>query len=159
MTRFEKGDPYALIREPKRAERIAKGSGTKPEAVNELVQKFLFMRQMMGGLGQNMGLLGKIPGMKQMSMAKNLKKAMAGGGMPGFPGMGGMPGMPGMGFPGMGFPGMGMPGMGMPGMGMPGMGGGEGPSMTKMKTLSATERNAKKAQRKRERDARKKGRK
>lgn len=159
MTRFEKGDPYALIREPKRAERIAKGSGTKTEAVNELVQKFLFMRQMMGGLGQNMGLLGKIPGMKQMSMAKNLKKAMAGGGMPGFPGMGGMPGMPGMGFPGMGFPGMGMPGMGMPGMGMPGMGGGEGPSMTKMKTLSATERNAKKAQRKRERDARKKGRK
>jgi signal recognition particle subunit SRP54 len=31
--------------------------------------------------------------------------------------------------------------------------------MTKMKTLSASERNAKKAQRKRERDARKKGRK
>jgi signal recognition particle subunit SRP54 len=153
MTRFEKGDPYALIREPKRAERIAKGSGTKPEAVNELVQKFLFMRQMMGGLGQNMGgLLGKIPGMKQMNMAKNLKKAMAGGGMPGFPGMGGMPGM---GFPGMGFPGMGMPGMGMPGMGA----GDGGPNMTKMKTLSATERNAKKAQRKRERDARKKGRK
>jgi signal recognition particle subunit SRP54 len=30
--------------------------------------------------------------------------------------------------------------------------------MTKMKTLSASERNAKKAQRKRERDARKKGR-
>jgi signal recognition particle subunit SRP54 len=62
-------------------------------------------------------------------------------------------GMPG--FPGMGMPGMGMPGF--PGMGMPGMDG--GPSMTKMKALSASERNAKKAQRKRERDARKKGRK
>jgi len=37
--------------------------------------------------------------------------------------------------------------------------GGDNPSMTKMKTLSASERNAKKAQRKRERDARKKGRK
>jgi signal recognition particle subunit SRP54 len=159
MTRFEKGDPYALIREPRRVERISKGSGTKPEAVTELVQKFLFMRQMMGGLGQNLGLLGKVPGMKQMAMAKNMKKMMAGGGMPGLPGMPGM-GMPG--FPGM--PGMGLPGMGMPGMGgfpgMPGMGGGaEGPSMTKMKTLSASERNAKKAQRKRERDARKKGRK
>jgi signal recognition particle subunit SRP54 len=88
--------------------------------------------------------------MKQAAMARNMKKMMGGGGMPGFPGMG-MPGFPGMGMPG--FPGMGMPGMGMPGMGMP-----EGPSMTKMKTLSASERNAKKAQRKRERDARKKGR-
>jgi signal recognition particle subunit SRP54 len=162
MTRFEKSDPYALIREPKRVERIANGSGTKAQAVNELVQKFLFMKQMMGGLG-NMGMLGRIPGMKQMAMAKNMKKMMAGGGMPGMgmPGMGGFPGMgmPGMGMPGMGgFPGMGMPGMGgFPGMGMPGMGGGD--SMTKMKPLSATERNAKKAQRKRERDARKKGRK
>ena len=54
---------------------------------------------------------------------------------------------------------MGMPGMG--GMGMPGMGGGgaDTPSMTKMRSLSASERNAKKGQRKRERDARKKGRK
>jgi signal recognition particle subunit SRP54 len=154
MTRFEKGDPYALIREPRRVERIARGSGNPPEAVNELVQKFVFMKQMMSGLGQNLGLMGKIPGMKQMAMAKNMKKMMAGGGMPGMgmPGMG-MPGFPGM-MPGMGFPGM------MPGMGMPGMGGGaEGPSMTKMRALSQTERNAKKAQRKRERDARKKGRK
>ena len=35
--------------------------------MSELVQKFLFMKQMMGGLGQNMGVLGKIPGMKQMA--------------------------------------------------------------------------------------------
>ena len=154
MTKLEKGDPYALVREPRRVERIAKGSGSKPEAVSELVQKFLFMKQMMGGLGQNLGLMGKIPGMKQMAMARNMKKMMGGaGGMPGMPGMGGFPGMPGMG----GFPGM--PGMGgFPGMGMPGMGGAEGPSMTKMRTLSQAEKNAKKAQRKRERDARKKGR-
>ncbi len=153
MTPFEKGDPYALVREPKRVERISKGSGSKPEAVSELVQKFLFMRQMMSGLGQNMGLMGKIPGMKQAAMAKNMQKMMAGGGMPG------MPGMPGMGMPGMGFPGMGFPGMGMPGMGGFGGAGAGGPNMTKMKTLSASERNAKKSQRKRERDARKKGRK
>ncbi|MEO7330874.1 MAG: signal recognition particle protein [Minicystis sp.] len=154
MTRFEKKDPYALIREPGRVTRISKGSGTPPQAVSELVQKFLFMRQMMGGLGQNLGMLGKIPGMKQAAMVKNMKKMMAGGGMPGMPGMGGMGGMPG--FPGMGMPGF--PGMGMPGMG--GFGGGpEAPSMTKMKTLSPAERNAKKSQRKRERDARKKGRK
>jgi signal recognition particle subunit SRP54 len=59
--------------------------------------------------------------------------------------MGGFPGMPG-------FPGMGMPGMGMPGM------GGPAESLTKMKPLSQSEKNAKKAARKRERDARKKGR-
>jgi signal recognition particle subunit SRP54 len=151
FTKFERKDPYALIREPSRVSRIAKGSGQPDQQVTELVQKFLFMRQMMGGLGQNMGLMGKIPGMKNIAMAKNMRKQMAqGGGFPGMPGMG----MPGMGMPGMGFPGMGMPGMGMPGMGM----GMPGDSMTKMKTMSAAEKNAKKAQRKREKEARKKSR-
>jgi signal recognition particle subunit SRP54 len=154
MTRGEKADPYVLVREPGRVTRIAKGSGQPEQGVSELVQKFLFMKQMIGNVGQNMGLMGKIPGMKQMGMARNMRKAMAGGGFPGM-GMPGM-GMPGMGMPGMGMPGMGMPGMGMP-FGMPGMGG-PGESVTKMKSLSKTEKNAKKAQRKRERDARKKGR-
>ena len=156
FTRFERNDPYALVREPKRATRIAKGSGLPEQAVTELVQRFLFMRQMMEGLGSNMGLMGKIPGMKGLGMARNLRKQMAkGGGMPGM--------MPGMGMPGMGFPGMpgmgGMGGMGgFPGM-MPGMGAeGAGESMTKMKPLSAAEKNAKKAQRKREKEARRKGR-
>jgi signal recognition particle subunit SRP54 len=106
-----------------------------------------------------MGIMGKIPGLKQMAMARNARKMMQGGGFPSMPGMGGgIPGMPGMGgFPGM--PGMGgFPGMpGFPGMGMPGMDGG-GESLTKMKTLSQSEKNAKKAARKRERDARKKSR-
>jgi signal recognition particle subunit SRP54 len=150
FTKFERQDPYALIREPSRVTRIAKGSGQKEPPVQELVQKFLFMKQMMEGLGANMGMLGRIPGMKNLAMAKNLRKQMAqGGGMPGFPGM------PGMGFPGMGMPGMGFPGMGMPGMGLPGA----GDSMTKMKPLSTAEKNARKAARKREKDARRKSRK
>ncbi len=154
FTRFERKDPYALIREPTRVTRISKGSGQPEPQVQELVQKFLFMKQMMEGLGQNMGIMGKIPGMKNVAMAKQLRKQMAQGG--GMPGMGGFPGMPGMGMPGMGMPGMGFPGMGMPGMGMPGAGG--DPSMTKMRSLSAAEKNAKKAQRKREKEARKKSR-
>src|SRR5271165_1087483 len=138
FTRFERKDPYALIREPSRVERIAKGSGQPAQGVTELVQKFLFMKQMMDGLGANMGMMGKIPGMKNLAMAKNLRKQMAaGGGMPGF---GGMPGIPGM---------------GIPGMGMPGMGAGDN-SMTKMRPLSTAEKNAKKAQRKREKEARRK---
>src|SRR5215471_2987801 len=154
MTRKEKSDPYLLIREPGRVGRIARGSGQPEPGVSELVQKFLFMKQMIGNVGQNMGMLGKIPGMKQVGMARNMRKAMASGAMP--------MGMPGMGMPGMGMPGMGMPGMGMPGMGafgMPQASGGAKESLTTMRPLSKSEKNAKKAQRKREREARKKGRK
>lgn len=160
FTKFERKDPNALIREPNRAKRIAEGSGSKENAVTELVQKFLFMKQMMESLGGNMGLMGKIPGMKNAAMARNLQKMAKQGGMPGmgggFPGMGGMPGM---GMPGMGgFPGMGGMGgfPGMPGMGMGDAGSQE--SLTKMRALSEKERNAKKAARKREKDARKKSR-
>jgi signal recognition particle subunit SRP54 len=111
---------------------------------------------MMEGLGQNMGIMGRIPGMKNVAMAKQLRKQMAsGGGMAGMPGMG-MPGMGLPGMPGMGLPGMGFPGMGMPGMGMPGVGGGD--SLTRMRPLSTAEKNAKKAQRKREKEARRKSR-
>ena len=75
-------------------------------------------------MGQNMGMLGNIPGMKKLAMARQMRRAMKSGKLPGHdepwaacrdaPGIG-MPGMPGMGMPGMGMPGMGMPGMGLPG--------------------------------------------
>ena len=147
LTKFERKDPYALIREPTRVKRISKGSGQPEPQVEELVQKFLFMKQMMEGLGQNMGMMGRVPGMKNVAMARQLKKQMAQGGG-GFPGMG-LPGMPGFGLPGMGFPGMGMPGM---------AGADAGDSMTKMRPLSTAEKNARKAARKREKEARRKGR-
>jgi signal recognition particle subunit SRP54 len=170
MTGTERHDPHALVREPSRVRRIARGSGTPEQAVQELVQKFLFMKQMMEGFGDT-GMLGRMPGMKHLAMARNVRRAMKNGKLPmpdqmggmgmagGFPGMG----MPGMGMPG-GFPGMGMPGgfpgMGLPGMGMPGMGGGLGTDNTpKMRTLTRSEKNARKNQRKREKDARKKNRK
>jgi signal recognition particle subunit SRP54 len=146
MTRSERDDPNVLIREPGRVRRIAKGSGHQDQAVTELVQKFLFMRQMMSGMGQDMGLLGNIPGLKNLALARNARRAMKGGQFPGMP--------PGMGMPGM--PGMGLPGMGFPGMGFGGPGGGLGMETPRMKALSKTEKNAKKNQRKRERDARKK---
>jgi signal recognition particle subunit SRP54 len=179
MTGTERHDPHALVREPSRVRRIARGSGTPEQAVQELVQKFLFMKQMMEGFGGGGGgMLGRMPGMKHLNMARNVRRAMKsgklpmpdqmGGGIPGmgpggmpagFPGMGGMPG----GFPGMpgGFPGMGgMPG-GFPGFpGMGGIGGGMGQDDTpKMRTLTRSEKNARKNQRKREKDARKKNRK
>jgi signal recognition particle subunit SRP54 len=156
MTRQERMDPNALIREPRRATRIANGSGTTEDGVKELVQKFLFMKQMMGGLG-DMGLLGNIPGLKNLAMARNVRRAMTSGKMPAMPG--GFPGMPG-GFPGMpgGFPGM--PG-GFPGMpgGLPAMGASPGADASpRMRNLSQSEKNARKNQRKRERASRKKNR-
>ncbi|RYZ04747.1 MAG: signal recognition particle protein [Myxococcales bacterium] len=153
MTKFERQDPQSLIREPSRVKRIAGGSGRTEQSVGELVQKFLYMKQMMAGMGGMGGgaggMLGGLPGMG--GLARNVRRAMKGGKLPeGFPQMpGGMPGFPGM--PGMG----GFPGMGLPGAG--GMVG--GPRTPAMKSLSASERNAKKNQRKRERDARKKGKK
>lgn len=158
MTKQEKADPNALIREPGRVKRVARGSGSPEEAVSDLVQKFLFMQQMMSGMGQNMGgLLGNLPGLKQLGMARNLRRAMKSGKMP--PGMpdlnalmggGGFPGMP----PGMG----GFPGMppGFPGM--PDLGGGGAPAAP-LRTLSKAEKNARKNQRRAEKSARKKGRK
>lgn len=154
MTRFERNDPQSLIREPSRAKRIAKGSATPVEAVTELVQKFQFMQQMMGGFGQNSGLLSKIPGMQGLALARNARRAMKSGKLP--PGLD--PSAFGGGFPGMGFPGMGFPGMGLPGMGMPGVASG-GDSSPKMKVLTQVEKNARKNQRKQARGARKKNRK
>ena len=120
MTQFEKARP--LRAHPRAEARAAHRQGLRhsPRAVSELVQKFLFMKQMMGGLGQNLGMLGKIPGMKQVAMAKNMKKMMARAAA--CPGWAASPGCPAWAasrdarhgrFPGMGgFPGMGMPGMG-----------------------------------------------
>lgn len=159
MTRQERNDPNALIREPGRVARVASGSGNKQEAVSDLVQKFLFMQQMMGGLGGGGGLgglLGNLPGLKGLNMARNMRRAMKSGklpaGMPDLNALGGM-GMPGM-MPGMGMPGMGMPGM-MPGMGMPGMDTTPG-GIPKRKTLSKAEKSARKNQRKSARNNRKK---
>lgn len=158
MTRGEKADPNVLVREPSRVGRVARGSGHTEQAVNELVQKFLFMQQMMGSMGGGGaggglgGLLGNMPGMKNLAMARNMRRAMKSGKMPpGMPdlsalgGAGGFPGMPGVGMPGMG---------GLGGMGMPGMGG-AAPS-PKRKTLSKSEKNARKNARKNQRNSRKK---
>ncbi len=84
-----------------RVKRIARGSGRKPEEVRELLQKFGMMQQVMGTIGQNPGLLGRIPGFKQMGQLAQMKnmdlssvfgkdpkmmeKAMAGMGMGGMP--------------------------------------------------------------------------
>jgi hypothetical protein len=90
--------------------------------VQDLLQRYEVMREMMQRIGQAPGLLSRLPGFGQMGKLAGMKGqgvggffdelekmagGMPGGGFPGMPG-GGFPGMPGGGFPGMpgGFPGM-----------------------------------------------------
>ncbi len=113
MTEQERLNPKLF--NDSRVRRVAKGSGRNPKDVMELIKKFMTMRQMMGSLGKNMGLLGKIPGMGALGQMNQLRK-MAQGASGGGGGMGGMPGLP----PGMAIP-PGMEGM-FAGMGMGGGG-------------------------------------
>lgn len=76
-----------------RIRRIAKGSGTKSNDVQELITRFKAMRQMMGMMGKGLGgMLGKIPGMGGLGQLNQMRKMaqnmMGSGGLPG-----GLPGM------------------------------------------------------------------
>ena len=53
-----------------RLKRIARGSGHKEQEVAELLNRFAMMRQMMMQLGMSTGLLGAIPGFRQLAQAK-----------------------------------------------------------------------------------------
>lgn len=74
MTAVERARPDVFEREPRRIDRVARGSGHKPEAVKELLQKFTWMRDLMGNIGQQAGFLAKIPGMKQLAMARKMRE-------------------------------------------------------------------------------------
>jgi len=82
--------------------RIAKGSGRKVEEVRELLQKFGMMQQVMGTIGQNPGLLGRIPGFKQLGQLSQMKNMDLSSMFGGDPKM--MEKMMGGGMPGMGMP-------------------------------------------------------
>lgn len=100
MTKKERTIPDVI--NDSRAKRIANGSGRPVKEVQELIKKFKSMRTMMGNLGKNMGMLGKIPGMGSLSQLNQMRKmgsAMQGGG--GMPNMGDLSAMMG-GMPGMG---------------------------------------------------------
>lgn len=109
MTRQERKNAELFKQQPNRVQRVAKGSGHKPEEVAELVAKFMMMRDMMGGIGQQASFLQRLPGAKQLAMARRLREmvkvqgnngaissiaqemleaAVAGGGPGAMPGMG-----------------------------------------------------------------------
>jgi len=86
--------PDLFERHPTRVDRVARGSGRKADEVKELLQKFTWMRDLMGNIGQQAGMLAKIPGVKQMAMARKMRDVIKTGGLGGLGG--GMPGMEGL---------------------------------------------------------------
>ena len=85
MTQKERAQPKTI--DKSRARRIAAGSGHKASDVEQLVERFMQMRQLMGALGQQGGLLSRMGG------------GLPGGFPGGAPGLGaGRGSMPPMGF-------------------------------------------------------------
>ncbi|MET0388706.1 MAG: hypothetical protein ABW321_22230, partial [Polyangiales bacterium] len=81
MTKLERKRPELFAKEPSRMRRVARGSGQTEKDLAELLQRFAFMQKMLGSIGQQAGLLGKLPGMKQLAMAKRLRDAVSTGGL------------------------------------------------------------------------------
>jgi len=85
MTRQERARAELFQQQPNRVVRVAKGSGTTERQVAEILQRFEFMKQMMGSIGSQAGLLSKVPGMKQLAQANRLREAIQTGGLEGNP--------------------------------------------------------------------------
>lgn len=69
MTPDERTTPNII--DDRRARRIAKGSGRKPNEVKDLVQRFEAMREVMKRVGKQPSLLGRLPGFKEaLDLAK-----------------------------------------------------------------------------------------
>ncbi|NMC70065.1 MAG: signal recognition particle protein [Myxococcales bacterium] len=84
MTARERLEPELFQQQPTRIARVARGSGRTEAEVKDLLNKFLGMRKMIGEIGAQAGLLARIPGMRQLAMARKLRDAVriqGGGGM------------------------------------------------------------------------------
>ena len=90
MTKRERLDPDLFGKQKGRIQRVAKGSGREEKEVVDLLNRFSFMRKMMGNIGQQAGMLQKIPGMKQMAMARRMNEMVKTGGLEGNPMMAGL---------------------------------------------------------------------
>ena len=77
MTKRERRKPEVLS-DASRLRRIAAGSGTTLKEVRELLQRFYGMRNVMKQVGKQPGLLGSLPGFKQLGMLKQLRGGQMG---------------------------------------------------------------------------------
>jgi signal recognition particle subunit SRP54 len=143
MTDRERTEPDLLTQQPGRIRRIAKGSGTDKEQVDQVIQQFNMMRNMMDQFsgGDGGGLLSKIPGMDKLNAMRQMKDMNVGdifsdmmGGEGDQPSGGGLPGMGGADLP---------PGYTPPGGGQGGQGGGTSKDDSQSKSMSRKKRKRK----------------
>ena len=102
MTPKERKNPDLLTRQPNRVRRISRGSAQDLQKVEQVIQQFNMMRQMMQQFSSfGGGFLDKIPGFKQLNALRSAKDMdlgallgdlMGGAGGGGMPGGGGLPG-------------------------------------------------------------------
>ncbi|MHB1845959.1 MAG: signal recognition particle protein [Deltaproteobacteria bacterium] len=71
MTAAERQDPDLLT--PARIQRVARGSGRKPEEVSGLLAQYRSMRQVMRQIGSAPGLLARLPGFRQIAQLRKLQ--------------------------------------------------------------------------------------
>jgi signal recognition particle subunit SRP54 len=96
MTPDERSRPDLLTKQVNRQRRIAKGSGRDLDEVRDLLDRFNMMKGLLGSMGApSGGMLGKLPGFKQLNAMRNMKNTDMGGLMnalgAGGPGGGGGP--------------------------------------------------------------------
>lgn len=90
MTKQERLEPELFTKERSRVARVSNGCGREEKDVVDLLNRFGFMRKMMGSIGQQAGMLSKMPGMKQMAMSRRLSDMVKTGGLEGNPMMAGL---------------------------------------------------------------------
>ncbi len=71
MTPRERDNPGDL--NESRIRRIAKGSGHKPDAVRDVMNRYHVMKKVMGQIGSAPGLLARLPGFKQIAQLRQLQ--------------------------------------------------------------------------------------
>jgi signal recognition particle subunit SRP54 len=80
MTPLERRKPELIDKQKSRRRRIALGSGRKEAEVESLLKRFAMMKQMFSMIGGNPGILGRLPGFKQIGQMAQISKAMGGAG-------------------------------------------------------------------------------
>ncbi|MGI9424052.1 MAG: signal recognition particle protein [Hyphomicrobiaceae bacterium] len=134
MTKKERASPKVI--DGKRRRRIAAGSGTKVQDVNQLLKMHRQMADMMKKMGKNKGLMGRMMGGLGMGgmpeptpeMIEQAQALQQSGQLPkGMPGIDGGSPVP-KGLPGLG---AGLPGLG--GASLPGLGSPSAPAVTRKK--------------------------
>lgn len=71
MTRQERKKPDLI--DASRARRIAKGAGRTPNELGGMLQRFFMMRKVMKQIGNNPGILSRLPGFRQIAQLQQMK--------------------------------------------------------------------------------------